>query len=92
MTHLYKNIQRESNYQIKAFETFLPIKKLNTDAIKIIALVRNQLSNDVKLRSDLMSGDFPSIWLELRENKTTLISGFYREWSHNGEKQRRVKW
>ena len=83
-----KAIQKESDYQIKGFETFLPIKKSHTDAVRIIALVKNRLVNNIKLRSEIMSGDFPSIWLELTEaqNKTTLLAGSYCEWSHNGEK------
>ena len=44
--------------------------------------------NKVKIRSDLMSENFPSIWVEVSErfNKSTIIAGFYREWSHNGVK------
>ena len=36
---------------------------------------------------DLMSEEFPSIWLEQNfpGNKKTLIGGFYREWSRGGK-------
>ena len=46
------------------------------------------MRNKVKIRSDLMSENFPSIWVEVSErfNKSTIIAGFYREWSHNGVK------
>ena len=34
-----------------------------------------------------MSVDFPSIWLELKEDncKSTIMVGFYREWTHDGD-------
>ena len=46
----------------------------------------NQVLNVEKVREDLLARDFPSIWLEHKEhfNKSTLIAGFYCEWSHNG--------
>ena len=55
--------------------------------IRIIGLVRNEISNQFKCRLDLMSVQFPSIWLEYSDHNNknqTLISGFYREWSHEG--------
>ena len=34
-----------------------------------------------------MQVDFPSIWLELKEEKkSTILRGFYREWTQNGDK------
>ena len=34
-----------------------------------------------------MTPEFPSIWLQSKNanGKTTLIAGFYREWSQNGK-------
>lgn len=45
------------------------------------------MTNNTKVRQDLMSEDFPSIWLEIeRKNKANIISGgFYREWTRNGD-------
>ena len=48
----------------------------------------NENSDKIKLRPDLMNPKFPSIWCEeVREfEKNVLICGFYREWTHEGQK------
>ena len=40
-----------------------------------------------------MSDKFPSIWLEInpRSQNPTIISGFYREWTHKKENSIRFK-
>ena len=48
-------------------------------------LISEDLKN-VKVRNDLMTSEFPSIWCEeSRETeRNVLICGFYREWSTEG--------
>ena len=40
------------------------------------------------MRADLMDCEIPSIWCEINKmnEKNLLICGFYREWSHEGER------
>ena len=61
-----------------------PLRKNSDSKVRIIALVKINLYSRIKLRQDLMSNDFPSIWLELNneKHKSLLIAGFYRQWSH----------
>ena len=51
-----------------------------------MGLIRTTIAEQITLKTDLMSPDFPSIWLEHRDAKKhpTLIAGFYREWTRNG--------
>ena len=41
----------------------------------------------ISIRTDLMSNKFVSIWLEVKTShiQTTLVSGFYREWTFEGD-------
>ena len=59
-----KNIQKEDNYVIQGYKTILPLFNKSKPKIRIMALVRNEIANQVKIRSDLMSDQFPSIWIE----------------------------
>ena len=81
-----KTIKKDTDFQIAGYDTVLPLIEKDNDNIRIIALVSQKIRNKVKTRSDLMSDAIPSIWLEVKENvnKITLVSGFYREWSHGG--------
>ena len=38
----------------------------------------------MKVRKDLMSKEFPSIWIEVNDtqNSHILMAGFYRQWTH----------
>ena len=47
-----------------------------------------KLSNEVQIRMDLTSQDFPSLWIELENNTgvNTVCGGFYREWAPSGIK------
>jgi hypothetical protein len=51
-----------------------------------LALIKESRVNSIKIRRDLLYQKFPLIWVEYKAKniKQTLISGFYREWSHNG--------
>ena len=54
--------------------------------IRIICLLKTKMMEAVKICDDLMSNEFPSIWLEinLAGLKKTVIGGCYREWNRNG--------
>ena len=53
-----------------------------------VCVFKEELSSEIKVREDLMSNEFPSIWLEVKQNtgKNLLVGGYYREWSKNGKK------
>ena len=77
------SLRKEENYQIKGYLTIFPERKNETSKIRIIAFVKESISTQIKIRNDLMSNVFPSIWIELINTikKNTLIAGFYRQWS-----------
>ena len=68
--------------------TFIQKNKQTHHPIRIIALVHNSLQENIRLREDLMSTEFPSIWLELMNERESnlIIGGYYREWAFAGDK------
>lgn len=75
----------EEDYTIKGYKIILTKLKETGHKIKIVGLVRNTETARTKTRTYLMSGDFPSIWLEVEKiNKgNIIIGGFHREWTRN---------
>ena len=68
------------------YQTVLQKTDQNTEKIRIIGLVKEEMRNITKVRNDLMTKDFPSIWLEITRSKqkNLLICSFYLEWTRNG--------
>jgi retron-type reverse transcriptase len=62
---------------IEGFKTITTLRSNPLQKVRLLALVRNNLFDQVKVRPDLMSEDFPSIWIELNG---LLVCSFYREW------------
>ena len=83
-----KMIRTPEEYKLEGFITILQQKDEQDENLRIIALIEEELSKNVKIREDLMSTEFPSIWIEVRKKneKGILIGGFYREWTHKGNK------
>jgi hypothetical protein len=83
-----KMIRTPEEYKLEGFITILQKKDEQDENLRIIALIEEELSKNVKIREDLMSTEFPSIWIEVRKKneKGILIGGFYREWTHKGNK------
>ena len=81
-----KMIRTPEEYKLEGFITILQKKDEQDENLRIIALIEEELSKNVKIREDLMSTEFPSIWIEVRKKneKGKLIRGFYREWTHKG--------
>ena len=73
-----KSLIQESDYQIQGYKTIFPKKIKETSKVRILAFVKESLANHVILRSDLMSNEFPSIWIEVSNQiqKNTIIGGF----------------
>ena len=80
-------LQSENEYQIEGFKTVLPIKSDRGDKTRIICLIKNEWMSKCTIRSDLMSSEFASIWIELKisNQNNTIIGGFYREWTVKGD-------
>ena len=57
-----KSLRKEENYQIKGYKTIFPNRMSEVSKIRIIAFVKESLASQIKIRSDLMSKEFPSIW------------------------------
>ena len=84
-----RSLSNEETYIIKGYKTILPIIKMNKNLVRIICLVKEVLMPKIKVRLDLMSVEFPSIWLEYQTEpgkKPIIISGFYRVWTKDGDK------
>jgi hypothetical protein len=45
--------------------------------VRLLTLVKNSVANDITVRLDLMSEDFPSVWIEVQG---LLVGSIYREW------------
>ena len=63
-------------------------RKSEEEKVRVVYVFKEELSSKIKVREDLMSIEFPSIWLEVKQNtgKNLLVCGYYREWSKNGKK------
>ena len=70
-------------YKIPYYETYLPLQKDGKIEFRIISLVSERVAKQIKVREDLMSCDFPAIFLEYSRGrrKSLVIGGFYREWT-----------
>ena len=81
-------LQTESDFTITGVNTIFQKREDNCEKVRLICLVKESLMTNFTVRQDLMSTDFPSIWLEVNETnkQTVLLSGFYCEWNHKGNK------
>ena len=59
-----KNMDRLQPITIENFMTYLPLQEAEDAKIRIMALVRKELTHSLKLREDLMDPKFPTVWLE----------------------------
>ena len=60
-------VMEEKDYKLKGFNTFFLLKKTGDEKTRIVALCKENANEKakIKLRQDLCSADFPSIWLEV---------------------------
>ena len=81
-------IKSKEDYRIEGYETVIQLRKDDNEKTRLVMLIRVETAHCTKVRSELMSPDFPSIWLEYcnKGGMSVLICGFYREWSRNGHK------
>ena len=68
--------EEEKDYAIAGYRTILPKLDETDNKVGILGLIKEEHSSKIKVRSDLMSEDFPSIWLEAeRKNRRSLVIG-----------------
>ena len=58
-------VKKEEDYLINGYSTILPITEEN-QKVRILAFKSNNTELNIKTRTDLMSSEFPSIWLECK--------------------------
>ena len=81
-------IKIKTDFILAGYETAVQKRKSDEEKVRVICVFKEELSSEIKVREDLMSNEFPSIWLEVKQNtgKNLLVGGYYREWSKNGKK------
>ena len=84
------NINEEKDFKLLGYNTFFQTKNNPSEKTRIVCLIESKKvgSQEIKLRKDLMSDKFPSIWIEIERNheRNILVCGYYREWSMDGKK------
>ena len=78
------HLTNPEDFKIEGYKTFTQMRESNKEKIRLMAIVKDDDISEIKLKEDLMSTKFPSIWLEIKiSNQVPLITcGVYREWSH----------
>ena len=81
-------VNEEKDYRIPGFKTLVQNKKETTTPTRIICLVDECMKNMTKIRMDLTTKEFPSLWVEVENpaGKNINCGGFYREWAPGGDK------
>ena len=76
------------DFKIEGYRTVIQKRNLLSDKVRILALIIDSNSFQISERDDLMSQNFPLIWLDIK-NKLEMpytVAGAYREWSPKGSK------
>ena len=61
-------LNNSEDFQIKGFNTVIQKRESATDKVRIVAYVSDSILCQISVKEELMSIEFPSIWLELRKN------------------------
>ena len=87
-----KSIKTQDDYKIEGYSTYLQNRESPEDMVRVIAIVDEETGKNIKVREDLMSEKFPSIWLKVARKKEegVLLGGFYREWTRNEPAQKKT--
>ena len=72
------NIKNEDSYKIQGYTTVLQNRTNETDVIRILGLIKNEINCFSKIRLDLMSVSLPSIWIEIKQERATYKNFFLR--------------
>lgn len=83
-----KELKTEADYQIAGYKTIFQKRKTDSNILRIICLIKDEIAESITTLDKIMSVDIPSIWIEFKDQKQmkTAIGSFYREWTHEGIK------
>ena len=78
LTETDTSLQNAETFQITGYTTHIQLCKEKKENVRIIALTKDNCGVEILRREDLMSGRFPSIWIELRDKyKSGTLVGFF---------------
>ena len=83
----------DETYTIAGYKTVVPEKMSDSELVRIVCLIKEKLLSYIKIRFDLMSSEFPSIWVDYKyepSSKPMLLAGFCRVWTHDGKKSGQI--
>ena len=80
-------LTKQDEYKLQGFNTIFHNRESEDEKIRIVALIDESIMTQITVKEDLMSTNFPSIWLELKTEHAVpvAICGIYRQWSHKGD-------
>ena len=58
-------MQRNINFSINGYTTYLPASHSEDENIRIICLVKDHLGLEIKLDDEIMKSGLPTIWVNL---------------------------
>ena len=73
LTETDVRLNNEEDFKLCGFNTIFHKRENNEEKIRLIALVKTSLEQNIKVLSEAMSAKFPSIWLELTESNKSPI-------------------
>ena len=59
----------DESFKILDYETVIHKKNNDSDKTRIIALVKDSVSDRTKIRSDVMIENYPDIWIQFNDEK-----------------------
>ena len=82
LTETDTSLQNAETFNVKGYTTHTQLCGEKKENVRIIALTRDDCGVEILRREDLMSGRYPSVWIELRDKykSSTIVGGFYRQW------------
>jgi hypothetical protein len=69
---------------IEGYKSVPTLRSNPLQKVRVLTLVKETLFSQVKVRTDLMSENFASVWLQLNG---LLVCQFYREWTKNQDEK-----
>ena len=71
-------IKTKEDYKLEGYETEIQLRQNDESKTRLIVLIKNECAQSMKIRRDLMSAEFPSIWLEYdNKREKPILIGFF---------------
>ena len=72
------------HFKTETFASYIPILQMTKEGekVQVFLLIRPQMKEKVRVRTDLMEAGVPMIWIEVEteQGNNIMIAGVYREW------------